>query len=174
MRTFMGRRLVIAAAMLGLVAIVATGSVVLAATVRQGAPTYMKVVTEIQSVHAETTTWSDVPGTAIAMSVPQGEHDIFQVSFSTAAPSCVKIASGYSTTTCSVRAVVDGQPAQPGEINVGDSYFQVQDVTASFQWVSGALAPGTHYVKMQYRVAGSGNSIGLTTRTMTVIQARAY
>src|SRR4051794_24183766 len=87
-RAALGRRRVLAAIIFVLVAIVATESVVLAATVRQGTVRYIKTVTETGTASTNSTAWTDVPSTALAMNVPVGEHDFFQVTFSAGDPTC--------------------------------------------------------------------------------------
>jgi hypothetical protein len=169
----LGRRRVLTAIIIVLVAAVATESIVLAATARQGTVRYIKTVTESGTASTNTTAWTDVPSTALAMTVPSGEHDFFQVTFSAGDPSCFEDNPNAGYAICKVRALVDGQPIAPGEAVFGTSESTVAGQAASMQWVSNVLAPGTHYVKMQFRVTNLGNTMSLFERTMTIIRARA-
>jgi hypothetical protein len=168
------RRRLVAAIILVLLAIVATESVVLAATVRQGSVEYLKVATETQLASTSSTSWTDVPGTALAMPIPSGEHDFFLIIFTASAPQCFKSPSPASTASCEVRAVVDGQVASPGPFQVGMSDATLRgDYSDTLQWASTVLAPGPHYVKIQYWVDASQNQLDLFQRTTTVIRAKA-
>ena len=146
-----------------------------ATVIRQGSVEYMKVATTTDYASTFSTSWTDVPGTALAMPIPAGEHDFFQITFSVGSLQCTLGVLGYSAGACSVRALVDGQVAMPGPVVFGESgEFGRNDLTHSMQWTSNVLAPGTHYVKMQFATGANDNVMGLYARTMTVVRARAY
>jgi hypothetical protein len=170
----LGRRRLVAAIICVLVAVVATESVVLAAVVRQGTVEYMKVVTETLPHASQSTSWTDVSSTALAMPVPSGEHDFFQISFSADSPSCTQVTGATLYATCYIRALVDGQPVEPGLVQVGYAFNPSPHIPVTMQWASGVLAPGNHYVKIQFSVSAPDNQILFYGRTMTIIRARAY
>lgn len=173
MSQWLGRRRLVAAIILVLVVVVATESVVLAATVRQGTVEYMKVATETSQATTSSTSWADVPATALAVPVPSGEHDFFQISF-TAQPQCLRLTGTAAYGSCYVRALVDGQQVEPGPFYFGSALNVDSSPSTTVQWVGPVLAPGTHYAKIQFRVNTADNGVYFYARTMTVIRARAY
>jgi hypothetical protein len=172
----LGRRRVLVAIILVLVAVVATESVVLAAaTVRQGDVRYMKVATTTDYASTQSLQLTDVPGTALAMPIPSGEHDFFQITFTTAEVDCFKKTIEAGPAGCYVRALVDGQEVAPGPVNFGYSDLSEPDrLPQTMQWVSNVLAPGMHYVKIQFATSLANNGMSIYARTMTVVRVRAY
>ena len=174
MSALLGRRRLVAAIIFVLVAVVATESVVLAAVVRQGTVEYMKVATETLPDANSSTSWTDVNSTALAMPIPSGEHDFFQITFSADSPSCTRVDPAALYATCNVRALVDGQSVEPGFVQVGYAFNAPLHVPVTMQWASGVYAPGPHYVKIQTSESAPDNQTLFYGRTLTVIRVRAY
>jgi hypothetical protein len=170
----LGRRRLVATIICVLVAVVATESFVLAAVVRQGTVEYMKVATETLPDANSSTSWTDVTSTALALPIPSGEHDFFQIAFSADSPSCTRVNTAANYATCYIRALVDGQPVEPGSVQVGYAFNASAHLPVTMQWASGVYAPGPHYVKIQSSESSPDNQTLFYGRTLTVIRVRAY
>jgi hypothetical protein len=67
-----------------------------------------------------------------------------------------------------VVAIVDGNPARPGEVQFTGDTTETWARAHSFTWVSGNLNPGQHTVEIQWR-SNSGNQVTVKNRNMVVL-----
>ena len=165
-------RLLLAGAM-ALAAVLVAGSIVLAATTKSGgAVRAVKVVTESGITNPAYTSFRDVEGMSLTMTIPSGEQALLLITFS-ALTSCV---DGTGTTTgCRVRVLVDGAVAPPGEVEF-DSALDGDDNLGreanSMQFVAGPLSPGLITVRVQARVTKDLSYVAFTARTLTVLRSK--
>ena len=168
------RLLAILVAVLGVM--LAAETVVLAATVmRNGAPvTAVLTKTSDEYAFTDSTTLSGVPGMTAAVTVPSGERALLVITFS-AVSACYDVnSSGANTVYCRVDATVDGVTVPPGQVNfdtAGDGESFAWE-TNSMQFVAGPLDPGSHTVRIRYRVDESEGLFELSQRTLTVLRSR--
>ena len=148
----------------------------IAANRRNGGPvTALRTASEAGTVHTEVVNrYRMVDGMSVTMRVPDGQQAHFVITFS-AASHCSD-QSGTRSAYCFVEVSVDGAPASPGQVVFDSAPDGTEAVVAwetnSMQFVSGPHGPGTHGVKVKYRVDEAGSSFSLDTRTLTVMRSR--
>ena len=130
-----------------------------------GAVKSVAVATNDQQDFFPSTTWTNIPGTSVTMTVPSGEHDIFLISYSSDA-SCLDV------DTCDVRVVVNGTAALPAPSELGVTSAIVTD---SAQFVAGPDGPGSYTITAQAKVTfpGTNPTFEVLWPTMTVERAKS-
>jgi hypothetical protein len=156
------------------VAILAIGvGVALAATsAGGGAITAVRVKREVNATTTNSTTYVDVPGTTVTMSVPSGQHALLLVRFS-AESSCD---GGTAGNWCTLRVLVDGNEAQPA---AGSNYAFDTDPGASDDiWEghsmdrSAVVGAGNHTIKVQWAVTDATTTFRLDDWSLIVERSK--
>jgi hypothetical protein len=154
---------------LALAALVVTETAVLATTLsKKGGPvTKVKTVTADDAPVTTSTSFSNVPGMSVSMSVPSGQTALFVVTLS--AVSTCYISAAIESALCYVRLLVDNNPAPPGDL-VFISYASGAGAH-SMQFVAGPLSAGPHTVQVQWLVDHEGATFQMAERTLTVLRS---
>jgi hypothetical protein len=152
---------------LGIVALVlagvlgTAGIVVAAATAGSGkGVTAVKTVTAnaAGTLNVTSTTFTDMADMSLSISVPADTTAMLLITFS---------AETLCSGVCRVRALVDGNIVQPGEL-----IFQTAGASwgaNSMQFVAASVAAGPHTVKIQAR---TDSSFLLDVRTLTLLRIK--
>jgi len=151
---------------LALTALVVTETAVLATTLsKKGGPvTKVKTVTADDAPTTTSTSFSNVPGMSISMSVPSGQKALFVVTLSAVS---VCYTEGV---LCYVRLLVDNNPAPPGDLIFNSNASGPG--AHSMQFVAGPLSAGTHTVEVQWMVDEVGATFQMAERTLTVLRSK--
>jgi hypothetical protein len=127
-------------------------------------------VTSNDAFSTYSTTFIAVPGSAVTVSVPNGQKAILVITFSTE-EGCPT--TGSSSDNCIVAAYLDGHRTAQDEIAFDYGHNPATPLeTRSFQWVTAPLDPGTHTITMAARVDGLA-TFNLGNRTLTAMRVKA-
>jgi hypothetical protein len=160
------RRILLVTALTLASIVIAQGVVLAAVTKSGGAVTAVRTATADDLIYLPPGGWLDVPGMQVSINVPDGQRAMLLISLSASA-SCYRI-GGDTSNWCSVRALVDGNVAAPGQALLWDNSMSDQ-MTASTQWMVTGVRPGTHVVKIQY---SQPNTFYMRNRILTVMRSR--
>jgi hypothetical protein len=155
---------------LGLVAVITlAGGISMAAaepeTTTCGASIRSVVKTDFVLFSTSSTTFANLPGAAVAVTVPPGETQCVKVRFSAE----VRCMPSASADLCAVRVLVpDLTLFLPGVNGVTFASEQGSATgTRSFQWVQ-RLFPGTHVVRVQAGVQNAATNFEIQAWTLDV------
>jgi hypothetical protein len=168
-----GRFLIVA--LVGLVLLLATETVVLAtvATKSGKAVTAVKTVTNDGSDLTASTTYVNLAGMSTTMTVPSTQKALLIITFS-AETNCYW--EGQMTGFCGLRVLVDGSMPAPGEVFFNsvavNSGTGAAWQTNSMQWVAGPLNAGGHTIAVQWHVTNENVHFGIDRRTLTVLRSK--
>lgn len=152
-------------------AIGAAGGALGYAAVKSAGPVKaIKVAVADGLVFKDDDAWFDVPGMALSMTVPAGEHASLLITFS-ANELCTSLPDAADTCFGLVRVLVNGAEVTPGEVTFAEGYRSTAGGYSSAQFITDSLGPGKYNVKVQFRQQGDG-AFNLTTRTLTVERAK--
>jgi hypothetical protein len=142
-----------------------------AKTHRGGAVAGITVVTETNPSTSQSTSFADVPGAAVTITVPAGKTQLVQARF-TAESYCFWY-SGAAYQFCSLRVLADATEMLPnsGIDAAFDSNGQFDDAWEGNSMERAlVLGPGMHRIKLQAAVTDPGISFTLDDWILTVTQ----
>lgn len=133
--------------------------------------TQVKVVRDANPAETTSTSFVDVPGATVTMTVPAGTKALILARFS-ASSTCV---GPITPAGCFVRVLVNGTEALPSGVNLStfDTETVSNGISAPFQAhmierSRGGLTGGTYVVKVQYAVPNTGATLALVNWNLTV------
>jgi hypothetical protein len=148
-------------------------AVLAAAQTRGGGPVRaVRVVTDDDSLFTVSSTWTNVPGMSVGVTIPSDEHALLLITFS-AAIACQETSPNDTVAYCSLRVLVDGKQAAPLSIvaQAADNQTISPRELGSMQWAAGPLPSGRHTVTVQYMA--TNGAFNISARTLSVLQSRA-
>ena len=172
-----GRRTAILAAIVGVVVGVVLGGGAMAwsagtlTTAQGNTLTQVKVVRDANPAETTSTSFVDVPGATVTITVPAGTKALILARFSASSTCPGPVADA----SCFVRILINNVEAFPAGVNI--STFDKETVTNGItspqqahmiERSRGGLTGGTYVVQVQYMVPNTGATLALVNWNLTV------